>query len=244
MNLTDARILSPTNTLNKYAYAANNPLKYIDQDGRDITVFYEAPSLLPPSAGHLMMVAENQQSGDAAVMSFGPVRSGFFEAEETLFGAPMMSTNTFDSNMSADELRQNFSSLTIQTSPEEAQQVIDFIRNHPDSFQNPYTLYDQNCSTVCREALRVIGKIAATDTKDWTPTQMWDNLFRNYANPWWKNNVGLSFSQPGANYGSPSGDYDEFDLLEFLLTNNGDNSSVTTTETYSIECQGNPGACE
>jgi hypothetical protein len=227
LNLTDDRVLNPANTLNKYAYGANNPLKYIDQDGKDITVFYAGPSLLPPGAGHFMMVAENQQSGDAAVMSFGPVRSGFGEAEQTLAGFPMMSTNTFDSNMSVDELRQNYSSLTIQTSPEEAQQVIDFIRNHPDGFQNTYTLYNQNCSTVCREALKVIGKIAGNNTKDWTPTQMWKNMFKNYANSWWKNNAGLWFNQPGANYGSPRGNYDEFDLLGLLLK--GDNSSVRTT---------------
>ena len=36
--------VNPTNTLNKYVYGANNPLKYIDKDGKDITIFYRPPS--------------------------------------------------------------------------------------------------------------------------------------------------------------------------------------------------------
>jgi RHS repeat-associated protein len=39
INLTSARLLNPANRLNKYAYAANNPLKYVDKDGNDIIVF-------------------------------------------------------------------------------------------------------------------------------------------------------------------------------------------------------------
>src|SRR6185312_13810647 len=36
INLTSARLLNPTNTLNKYIYGGNNPLKYVDRDGEDI----------------------------------------------------------------------------------------------------------------------------------------------------------------------------------------------------------------
>ena len=32
INLTEDRLLNPSNTLNKYAYGANNPLKYVDHD--------------------------------------------------------------------------------------------------------------------------------------------------------------------------------------------------------------------
>ena len=38
INLTDERLLNPQ-TLNKYGYAANNPLKHVDDDGKDITIF-------------------------------------------------------------------------------------------------------------------------------------------------------------------------------------------------------------
>jgi RHS repeat-associated protein len=65
INLTEERLLNPSNTLNKYAYGANNPLKYVDDDGKDITIFYEAPGL-SSHAGHIMFLATDQQSGDAA----------------------------------------------------------------------------------------------------------------------------------------------------------------------------------
>ena len=44
INLTSARLLNPTNTLNKYIYGGNNPLKYVDPDGEDITIYYRPPT--------------------------------------------------------------------------------------------------------------------------------------------------------------------------------------------------------
>ena len=44
INLTNTRLMNPSNTFNKYAYAANNPLKYIDGDGNDITLYYRSPT--------------------------------------------------------------------------------------------------------------------------------------------------------------------------------------------------------
>ena len=51
LNLTDDRVVNPANTLNKYVYGGNNPLKYVDPDGKDITIFYENSFLSPP--GHI-----------------------------------------------------------------------------------------------------------------------------------------------------------------------------------------------
>ena len=51
INLTSARLLNPSNTLNKYVYAANNPLKYVDPDGLDITLYYRPPSGAPMDFG-------------------------------------------------------------------------------------------------------------------------------------------------------------------------------------------------
>src|SRR5262252_3739458 len=44
INLTTRRLVNPSNTLNKYTYGADNPLKFVDRDGEDITIFYRAPS--------------------------------------------------------------------------------------------------------------------------------------------------------------------------------------------------------
>jgi RHS repeat-associated protein len=51
VNVTEDRVVNPANTLNKYVYGGNNPLKYIDPDGQDITYFYD-PGI---PAGHAVL---------------------------------------------------------------------------------------------------------------------------------------------------------------------------------------------
>jgi RHS repeat-associated protein len=65
LNVTEKRMMNPSSTLNKYAYAADNPLKYFDPDGQDITIFYE--SGVP---GHIMMMAYDPNMSSAATRSF------------------------------------------------------------------------------------------------------------------------------------------------------------------------------
>jgi hypothetical protein len=214
LNLTDDRVLNPANTLNKYVYGGNNPLKYTDPDGKDITIFYERPSGMT-SFGHIMFVAENQQTGDAAAMSFGPVHDSDYGL--TPLGSPVNSTNSFIARghtFSAGDLRQNFTSLTIQTSPEEAQKVIEFIRNLSTS-SNPYMLYNNNCTTTCVQALKILG-ILPSDNNTITPKGLWNTLFSKYAKTSSTNFFGQQGApQNGRNYGYQPG-YDPFQLLQLL----------------------------
>ncbi len=237
INLTEERLLNPANTLNKYIYGGNNPLKYIDDDGKDITVFYERPSLFTLSAGHILFTAENQQTGDAAVMSFGPIREGYSDTVDTLAGDSMVSTSEFGlAGVTADSLRQQYASLTIQTKPEEAQQVIDWIKQHGgvEALSGGYMLYDQNCTTVCREALKMINKLAQGN-KDLSPTELWNTLFTKYADPYWHNKFGWTGSHPGVNYGQPRGGYDVFQLLD-ILSKQCTDSWDTSTNTLTSSC--------
>jgi hypothetical protein len=82
----------------------------------------------------------------------------------------------------------------IQTTPEEAQKVIDFIHQLSTSV-DPYKLFSTNCTTVCREALKIIG-LVPNDNKDWTPTSFWQHMFGQYADPYWRNSFGWSLSNP------------------------------------------------
>jgi len=231
LNVTDDRLLNPGNTLNKYAYGANNPLKYTDPDGQDITVFYEKPSGMT-SFGHIMFVAENQQTGDAAAMSYGPVHDS--EYGLTPLGSPVNSTNSFISpghTFSADDIRRNFSSLTIQTSPEDAQKIIDFIRNLSTS-SNPYMLFKNNCTTTCVQALKILG-ILPSNNNTITPKGLWKTLSSKYSKTSSKNFFGQqSAPKNGVDYGTRPSGYDPFQLLDLLnkrCTDNWDLESHTLT---------------
>jgi RHS repeat-associated protein len=239
LNLTDDRVLNPANTLNKYVYGGNNPLKYTDPDGKDITVFYENSFLSPP--GHIMFLAENQQTGDAAAMSWGPVHDS--EYGFTALGSPVNSTKTFGFSQTTDELKAQYSSLTIETSPEDAQEIISFIRQLSTS-TNPYTLYGSgatNCTTVCRNALKAMGILPSGD-KSWTPAGLWGDLFARYSPSYWMNPFAEFFPKRGADYGNRPSNYDPFDLMSLLMNSNSDNSSVRTEQgPGTVNCGGNSG---
>ncbi|MEO8662822.1 MAG: hypothetical protein ABI693_30460 [Bryobacteraceae bacterium] len=156
----------------------------------------------------MLFTAENPQTGAAAVMSFGPIREGLSDTERTLAGFSVVSTSEFGlAGATADSLRQQYASLTIQTTPEESQQVIDWISQHGgvEALAGGHMLFDKNCTIVCRDALKMINKIAQGN-KDWSPSGLWKTLFSNYAHPWWQNNFGWSASQPGVTTGIRVGD--------------------------------------
>ncbi len=74
LNVTDDRLLAPS-TLNKYAYAANNPFRFKDPDGRDVVALLEPPHGVRP--GHFALFAHNPSTNQAAFMSFGPTDQSF-----------------------------------------------------------------------------------------------------------------------------------------------------------------------
>lgn len=221
INVTEDRMMNPANTLNKYAYGANNPLKYVDPDGQDITIYYEAGNPFP---GHTMLLAYNQQTGDSATRSFGPDHSSASVAQ-TAVGLPVPGTDRFglDDIKSPDDLRKNFASITIQTTPEEAQEVIDAIRANPDG---NYTTYWNNCTTTCSKLLRAIGK---TSSHAVTPISFFNELYGE------QTGLGTGRSPRsfpnGQDYGKPR--YDPFQMFFWLMGSN-DKSSVTTTSTNCV----------
>ncbi|MGH9745326.1 MAG: RHS repeat-associated core domain-containing protein [Candidatus Acidiferrales bacterium] len=79
INLTAKRVVDPQ-TLNKYAYARNNPLLYVDPTGRDITIFYRAPTGAWNDFGHIMLAVTNQANGQVRFADYynknGNARTG------------------------------------------------------------------------------------------------------------------------------------------------------------------------
>ena len=110
INVTDDRLVNPSNTLNKYIYGGNNPLKFVDPDGEDITVYYINGGI----GGHTMMMAYNQDTGDSAVQSFRPAGHSFDDEMNMAAGTNVPGTGNYDfSNIkSADQLRSEYASIT------------------------------------------------------------------------------------------------------------------------------------
>lgn len=221
INLTDARLGSPTSTLNKYAYAASNPLKYIDPDGKDIVVFY-APS---SPTGHVMLAAFNQDTGDFAFLSVGPIERDISSIARNLkSGVP--GTTVYDLPQSADQLRESFAALTIETNPEEAQAAIAAIRNGAGT--GNWALLGNNCTSSTANVLREAGINPGPSGIAWQPRFLWRNLFERYSSPSQHKHSRAVYrgeiltspvigSQPGVDYGSPRFGISTFDWIMLMM---------------------------
>ena len=191
INLTNARLLNPANTLNKYTYGANNPLKFVDKDGKDITIFYEAPKNLLET-GHIALAAVNQDTGASAFLSFGPANSVSKGAAIT--GTPGTYDFAFDPKSS--------SSLTIRTNPEEAQKIIEAINQMESGKAPDFSLLSDNCTTEVEDALRDLG----LDFGDTAPSTYWRDVYSTNSAAV-QNNPFQAFlpipHNPGQEYGTP-----------------------------------------
>ena len=234
INLTDERVLNPSNTLNKYVYAGNNPLKYTDPDGRDITVFYTETG----SAGHFWMAAYNQANRQSAIMDFGPA-NGASQTQMAL-GWDVPGDTKYASHMiSVDEVKRDFASITIQTNPEETQKAITAI-NSTNAAQPAYNVYGSNCTTVCRDVLK---KILGVNTNSVRPAAFWSDIFSDWSKqaqrPRQTTSRGSSGTQvqstPGVDYGNPRYGMNTFDFVWSLLQQQGQRGTVNSRICFTDE---------
>jgi RHS repeat-associated protein len=215
INLTDARVLNPANTLNKYIYGGNNPLMYTDPDGRDITVFYTQNG--GGGFGHFWMVAYDQSTGDSAVMDFGPSEHDALTKTENALNIPVPGDVNYASRItSLDQMRQDYTSLTIQTNPEDAQKAIQAIKSF-NSSDHDYQTYNTNCTTVCRDVLHSILNVDSGVR----PYDLWQNIFTKWSNAAIHHTSGnkplMTRSTTGNDYGQPRYGMDTFRFVWLLL---------------------------
>jgi RHS repeat-associated protein len=245
INLTSARLLNPSNTLNKYVYAANNPLTYVDPDGLDITLYYRPPSGAPMDFGHVFLGALNQSSAEVAFLDYYPPDG------TNGFGSGRGEFNPGDMQ---DRAGQNYASLTIQTTPEQAQNVINVIKGLKNGTPAAYSALSHNCTTVCQDALADLG----LSLGDITPTGFWNDVFQRYSAAAvarkQRGFVGTiqnffqplrPVSRPGTEFGVPRnfgpGNFDLFYLYFNQLANPQPRACVevsdSATGTQSKQCQ-------
>jgi hypothetical protein len=247
VNVTEGRMMNPSSTLNKYAYAANNPLKYVDPDGQDIVLYFEngAPGLI-------MMMAYDPSLPRAAYRSFGPANawsSGNTGSLATIPGIPVPATNRFDFGDSglkmktADDIRKNFASITIKTSPEVTQQVVQALLAH--SNDHWYATLGGACASTCARILHQIAQFNDLGTNNLlTPYQFFNQAYTEYGNgaaaaPWGDGTTNVF--KAGTNYGSYRPGWDEFDLLDLLVNQN--QPKPTHSCTIYVTPNGNSGDC-
>jgi hypothetical protein len=173
----------------------DNPIKYIDPNGKDITVFYSREGF-----SHIYLTAFDQSTGEVRSLDSNPQIRDTSSDLRTVFGGS--STPNFAPPKDPSIIvSDSYASLTIKTTPDEAQKFIGLI----DKLQkNPadYNFWSNNCTTACIDALHSLGIDLTRGLLLHDPDDAWDQLFANSANP----NipvfpVGRYPAQPGKEYG-------------------------------------------
>lgn len=205
INLTRERLLNPSNTINKYTYAGNNPLKYVDPNGQDITIFYRRGNILNPiDSGHAFVAVLNQQTGQVAFLSFAPKSANSPIGE-----------GAYNANLSLESIKKH-ASITIQTSPEAAQKAIEAIQKLQQSPAGTYNVFTNNCTTECERILRIMD-IATTDSIH--PDDLWNWAYKNYSDDVLNPEKRVQFLvpyKPGTEFGQPRISGPGFDYQRFL----------------------------
>jgi hypothetical protein len=195
----------------------------------------------------MMLAASNQQSGDFAFLSVGPQRHlDPLIPLRPFEGVP--GTTAFNIPGTADELRKNFAAITIQTTPEVAQQAIDAIRAGAGT--GNWALLGNNCTSACSKVLREIGILPQRGyaTPFQRPNTLWNTLRAKYqadlspsARSNLSRNSGSLFEvKNGTDYGRPRYWTNVFDWL-YLQLNAPVKACVTVfdsaTGTKATDCK-------
>jgi hypothetical protein len=151
----------------------------------------------------------NQKTGNVKFLAFYPDRG----------------TSVINSNMTLERLKDH-ASLTIQTTPETAQKVIDYIQSLGPAPQ--YHFLNNNCTTLCQNALNIaeIGTPESAFADD--PDALWNTLYASHSNaaisarerpgnPFFAPPTWAIQYAPGVEFGRPRFSGPGFDYTGFLF---------------------------
>ncbi len=164
------------------------------------------------------------------MMSFGPASTSLLGHVATDLNFPVASTKSYALPQSADELRSGYAALSIQTSPEQTQDVLKYIKGvSASTASTDYQVLSVNCTTVCRDALKAIGILPRT-AGSIAPISLWYSLYRRYGNQslvtypevparYGETRQGPAHipSQTGLDYGNPQFGMNTFDFIMLKL---------------------------
>jgi hypothetical protein len=148
--------------------------------------------------GHIFIGALNQDTGKVGFLDYYPAGS---------LNGRGQGPGAFNQGNMSERAAQNadgkFATLTIQTSPEEAQKVIDLIETLKNLPTPDYSAVTNNCTTLCEDVLQDLG----LDFGDILPTSYWIDVYNHYsaaalAHPIGTRIVGPQLT-PGNEYGTP-----------------------------------------
>ena len=187
------------------------------------------------------MMAYDPSLSSAATRSFGPASNysrGTLGSVATIVGAPVPATTTFgfDQLKSADDIRQHFSSITIKTSPEVTQQVVQALVSH--SGDKKYTTFGYACASSCARILNQIKQCGGLCcSNELVRNAFFNNVYERYGN----GTAASAAFKPGVNYGSYQPAYNEFDVLNSFI--NSSSQKPTRNCTINVTTDGSSGDC-
>jgi RHS repeat-associated protein len=193
---------------NRYSYANNNPLTFVDPDGRDAIVvnFSQAANISGHHFGHngIAVVLAN---GSVLFSDFGPAGAGGFIADPRVSTQPTLAAHVqfgsdgLPTHASLAAVAQELEGLEqalagsvqlayFQTSASETAALASWIASSPAQWQNglsaKYVLWGRNCGNYVREGMSNLGGFKTVNQPGLSVPNLDFLLFRMFADAFFK----------------------------------------------------------
>jgi RHS repeat-associated protein len=192
---------------NRYSYANNNPLTFVDPDGRDAIVvnFSQAANISGHHFGHngIAVVSAN---GAVTFSDFGPAGAGGFVTDPAVNRTDLAAQIQFGSNgmptqASLAAVAQELEALQdapqgsvqlayFQTSASETAALTSWINSSKAAWQNglwaKYVLWGRNCGNYVREGMSNLGGFKTVNQPGLSVPNLDYLLFRMFADAFFK----------------------------------------------------------